>query len=166
MSYAAAVDHLYALGHELAPAAPSAPRRKVRPCPHAHPRGRARQSAERLPFGPDRRNQRQRLHGSYAREHPHRCRLSHRALHLAAPHPGQRAHPDRRRRDPRRRLCPPLLPSRRHRPPPRRNRRPAPSPQLLRGPHRAQPSSTSPARAPLAPARSTSPSSKWASAVV
>ncbi len=28
MSYAAAVDHLYALGHELAPAAPSAPRRK------------------------------------------------------------------------------------------------------------------------------------------
>jgi dihydrofolate synthase / folylpolyglutamate synthase len=27
MSYAAAVDHLYALGHELAPAAPSAPRR-------------------------------------------------------------------------------------------------------------------------------------------
>src|SRR6202789_2753097 len=28
MSYAAAVDHLYALGHELAPTAPSAPRRK------------------------------------------------------------------------------------------------------------------------------------------
>ena len=28
MSYAAAVDHLYALGHELAPASPSAPRRK------------------------------------------------------------------------------------------------------------------------------------------
>ncbi|WP_158942098.1 folylpolyglutamate synthase/dihydrofolate synthase family protein [Granulicella sp. S190] len=28
MSYAAAVDHLYALGHELAPATPSAPRRK------------------------------------------------------------------------------------------------------------------------------------------
>jgi dihydrofolate synthase/folylpolyglutamate synthase len=28
MSYAAAVDHLYALGHELAPAAPNAPRRK------------------------------------------------------------------------------------------------------------------------------------------
>ncbi len=28
MSYASAVDHLYALGHELAPAAPSAPRRK------------------------------------------------------------------------------------------------------------------------------------------
>src|ERR1700733_3897657 len=28
MSYAAAVDHLYALGHELAPAAPSGPRRK------------------------------------------------------------------------------------------------------------------------------------------
>lgn len=28
MSYAAAVDHLYALGHELAPPAPSAPRRK------------------------------------------------------------------------------------------------------------------------------------------
>ena len=28
MSYAAAVDHLYALGHELAPAAPGAPRRK------------------------------------------------------------------------------------------------------------------------------------------
>ena len=28
MSYAAAVDHLYALGHELAPAAPSVPRRK------------------------------------------------------------------------------------------------------------------------------------------
>lgn len=28
MSYAAAVDHLYALGHELAPAAPSAPPRK------------------------------------------------------------------------------------------------------------------------------------------
>src|SRR6202042_1774270 len=26
--YAAAVDHLYALGHELAPASPSAPRRK------------------------------------------------------------------------------------------------------------------------------------------
>jgi dihydrofolate synthase / folylpolyglutamate synthase len=28
MSYAAAVDHLYALGHELAPSTPSAPRRK------------------------------------------------------------------------------------------------------------------------------------------
>src|ERR1700679_2322707 len=28
MSYAAAVDHLYALGHELAPATPSTPRRK------------------------------------------------------------------------------------------------------------------------------------------
>src|SRR5271156_3462056 len=28
MSYAAAVAHLYALGHELAPASPSAPRRK------------------------------------------------------------------------------------------------------------------------------------------
>ena len=28
MSYAAAVDHLYALGHELAPAAPNVPRRK------------------------------------------------------------------------------------------------------------------------------------------
>ncbi|HXC96877.1 MAG TPA: folylpolyglutamate synthase/dihydrofolate synthase family protein [Edaphobacter sp.] len=28
MSYAAAVDHLYALGHELAPASPNAPRRK------------------------------------------------------------------------------------------------------------------------------------------
>jgi dihydrofolate synthase / folylpolyglutamate synthase len=28
MSYAAAVDHLYALGHELAPASPGAPRRK------------------------------------------------------------------------------------------------------------------------------------------
>jgi len=28
MSYTAALDHLYALGHELAPAAPSAPRRK------------------------------------------------------------------------------------------------------------------------------------------
>jgi dihydrofolate synthase/folylpolyglutamate synthase len=28
MSYAAAVDHLYALGHELAPASPSTPRRK------------------------------------------------------------------------------------------------------------------------------------------
>jgi dihydrofolate synthase/folylpolyglutamate synthase len=28
MSYAAAVDHLYALGHELAPSAPNAPRRK------------------------------------------------------------------------------------------------------------------------------------------
>src|ERR1700727_1019866 len=28
MSYTAAVDHLYALGHELAPVAPSAPRRK------------------------------------------------------------------------------------------------------------------------------------------
>jgi dihydrofolate synthase / folylpolyglutamate synthase len=28
MSYAAAVDHLYALGHELAPATPAAPRRK------------------------------------------------------------------------------------------------------------------------------------------
>src|ERR1700761_6709126 len=28
MSYAAAVDHLYALGHELAPPTPSAPRRK------------------------------------------------------------------------------------------------------------------------------------------
>jgi dihydrofolate synthase / folylpolyglutamate synthase len=28
MSYASAVDHLYALGHELAPATPSAPRRK------------------------------------------------------------------------------------------------------------------------------------------
>jgi dihydrofolate synthase/folylpolyglutamate synthase len=28
MSYASAVDHLYALGHELAPTAPSAPRRK------------------------------------------------------------------------------------------------------------------------------------------
>jgi dihydrofolate synthase / folylpolyglutamate synthase len=28
MSYAAAVDHLYALGHELAPATPTAPRRK------------------------------------------------------------------------------------------------------------------------------------------
>src|ERR1700728_3394897 len=28
MSYASAVDHLYALGHELALAAPSAPRRK------------------------------------------------------------------------------------------------------------------------------------------
>jgi dihydrofolate synthase / folylpolyglutamate synthase len=28
MSYAAAVDHLYALGHELAPASPDAPRRK------------------------------------------------------------------------------------------------------------------------------------------
>ncbi len=28
MSYSAAVDHLYALGHELAPAEPSAPRRK------------------------------------------------------------------------------------------------------------------------------------------
>src|SRR3984957_13801950 len=28
MSYAAAVDHLYALGHELAPATPNTPRRK------------------------------------------------------------------------------------------------------------------------------------------
>ena len=28
MSYAAAVDHLYALGQELAPATPSTPRRK------------------------------------------------------------------------------------------------------------------------------------------
>ncbi len=28
MSYAAAVDHLYALGHELAPTSPGAPRRK------------------------------------------------------------------------------------------------------------------------------------------
>src|SRR5580698_6396075 len=28
MSYAAAVDHLYALGHELAPATPATPRRK------------------------------------------------------------------------------------------------------------------------------------------
>src|SRR5271170_6148436 len=28
MSYAAAVDHLYALGYELAPAAPNTPRRK------------------------------------------------------------------------------------------------------------------------------------------
>src|SRR5499427_5493259 len=28
MSYAAAVDHLYALGHELVPATPNAPRRK------------------------------------------------------------------------------------------------------------------------------------------
>jgi dihydrofolate synthase/folylpolyglutamate synthase len=28
MSYAAAIDHLYALGHELAPASPNAPRRK------------------------------------------------------------------------------------------------------------------------------------------
>jgi dihydrofolate synthase/folylpolyglutamate synthase len=28
MSYAAAIDHLYALGHELAPASPTAPRRK------------------------------------------------------------------------------------------------------------------------------------------
>ena len=99
MSYTSAVDHLYALGHELAP--PTTARRappQVRPRPHARPHGRARRPADHLPLRPHRRNQRQGLHRRHARQHPHRRRLPHRPLHLAAPRPRQRAHPDRRRR--------------------------------------------------------------------
>ncbi len=89
---------------------------QVRSGPHARPRRSPRRPPKHLPLHPHRRNQRQGQHRLHPRQHPDHRRLPHRPLHLAAPLPRQRAHPDRRPPDPRRRLRPPLLPGRQHRP--------------------------------------------------